>query len=161
MGTHSGALINKVHKLSTITDGTSKTLMLTEVRTRDHQRDPRGVWATAWTAGSIIAYDMHPRNPVTGDVDSGCGQPPRVADMPYVPMTYPGVDCHTPNSKPTGNADRLRECPESNLASLENMPCAPQGSPGTWTSAAPRSNHPGGVIAANCDGSVRWLDNEI
>ncbi len=154
-----GAMINELQPVSRIVDGTSKTIMLTEVRSRDHQRDPRGVWAAAWTAGSIMAYDMHPRKLNTESVDAACGTAPRLRNMPYVPFTYPDVDCHTPNSLPTGNSDQIRECPEGNIASLENMPCSKDDD--LWTSAAPRSRHPGGVNAAHCDGSVIWLGDEI
>jgi len=159
MRTHPGAMLNELQPLASITDGTSKTLMLSEVRTREHQSDPRGVWAAAWTAASILAYDMHPKNLTSNSADAGCGAPPRRRNMPYVPFTYPGIDCLTPNSIPQGNSDRLRDCPEGNVASLEGMPCDKHN--GTWTSAAPRSLHPGGVNAAHCDGSVIWINDEI
>jgi prepilin-type N-terminal cleavage/methylation domain-containing protein len=159
MRTHPGAFINDVQPIKSITDGTSKTLMLTEVRTRDNTDDPRGVWAAAWTAGSILAYDMHAKNLTANSAETGCGPAPHKRNLPYIPFQYPGVGCFPPNSKPIGNADMLRECPESNVASLENMPCAMQN--GTWTSAAPRSMHPGGVNATHCDASVVWVSDDI
>jgi prepilin-type N-terminal cleavage/methylation domain-containing protein/prepilin-type processing-associated H-X9-DG protein len=162
MRTHPGALTNELTKLSWISDGTSKTLMLTEVRTRDTLRDSRGVWAAAWTGGSIIAYDMHPGNSANDAVVGGCGDSPHKRNMRYVPWPYPMIDCLTPNSQPIGNEDKIHEASitESAAARLENMPASTDPN-GTWTSAAPRSNHPGGVNATQCDGSVRWLDNEI
>jgi prepilin-type N-terminal cleavage/methylation domain-containing protein/prepilin-type processing-associated H-X9-DG protein len=161
MRTHPGSLTSEPTKTSWITDGTSKTLMLTEIRTRDTQRDTRGVWAAAWTAGSILAYDMHPANAAASGAEAGCGASPHTRNMRYIPFVYPGVDCLTPNSMPSGNADKIRECPvtEAAGARLENMPCDPDN--GTWTAAAPRSNHPGGVNATHCDGSVRWIDTDI
>jgi prepilin-type processing-associated H-X9-DG protein len=32
---------------------------------------------------------------------------------------------------------------------------------GTWTAAAPRSSHPGGVNASHCDGSVFFVNDDI
>jgi prepilin-type N-terminal cleavage/methylation domain-containing protein/prepilin-type processing-associated H-X9-DG protein len=162
MRTHPGAFTNEPTKLSWITDGTSKTLMLAEIRTRDAQRDSRGVWAAAWTGGSIIAYDMHPANAAFSDAEGGCGPTPHTRNMRYIPYPYTGVDCLTPNSIPFGNEDKIHEAPitETAAARLDNMP-ASTDSDGKWTGAAPRSNHPGGVNATHCDGSVRWLDNEI
>jgi prepilin-type processing-associated H-X9-DG protein len=151
MRTFPGAMINEVQPLSRFVDGASKTLMLAEIRTRDHQRDPRGVWAAALSSGSILAYDMHSD---TGGV--GCGNK---RNMPYVPFENLDIDALTPNSRPTGNSDRLRDCPEPNIADLEIMPCAPDN--GTWTGGAPRSLHPGGVNSALADGSVLWLPDDI
>ncbi len=162
MRTHPGALTNEPTKLSWITDGTSKTLMLTEIRTRDSQRDSRGVWAAGFVGGSIIAFDMHPANAAVTAASTGCGDPlPKTRNMRYVPFNYTGIDSLTPNSIPLGNLDMIHECPptETVAARFENMPC--QTDNDTWTAVAPRSNHPGGVNATNCDGSVRWLDNEI
>jgi prepilin-type processing-associated H-X9-DG protein len=79
--------------------------------------------------------------------------------MPYNPFENLDIDALTPNSRPTGNSDRLRECPEPNIADLEIMPCAVDN--GTWTAGAPRSRHPGGVNAAHVDGSVIFLDDNI
>jgi hypothetical protein len=163
MRTHPGAFTNEPAKISWITDGTSRTLMLTEIRTRDNQRDSRGVWAATWTGGSIIAFDMHPANPGVTAAEPGCGASPHMRNMRYIPFVYttPPIDSMTPNSQPTGNNDMIHECPPNDTVSarLENTPC--EGDNGTWTSVAPRSNHPGGVNATNCDGSVRWIDNEI
>jgi hypothetical protein len=151
MRTFPAALINELQPLSRVLDGVSKTLMLAEIRTREHERDPRGVWAAAFSSGSILAYDMHSD---TGGV--GCGTKRNEA---YIPFENLDIDALTPNSRPTGNSDRLRDCPEPATADLEIMPCAPDN--GTWTGGAPRSLHPGGVNAANIDGSVAFLENEI
>jgi prepilin-type N-terminal cleavage/methylation domain-containing protein/prepilin-type processing-associated H-X9-DG protein len=161
MRTHPGGLTSETGKLKWITDGLSKSLMLTEIRTRDSQRDSRGVWAAAWTAGSIIAYDMHTANAAASGPEGGCGPSPHTRNMRYVPIPYPGIDCLTPNSMPLGNDDKIHEIPptETNAARVENMPAAPDT--GTWTAAAARSNHPGGVNAAYCDGSVTWINNDV
>ena len=54
-----GALISTGQKLSKVVDGSSKTIVFSEVRTRDHQQDERGVWALPWNAASILSLDMH------------------------------------------------------------------------------------------------------
>jgi prepilin-type N-terminal cleavage/methylation domain-containing protein len=161
MRTHPGAFTNEPTKLSWVTDGTSHTLMLSEVRTRDVPRDCRGVWAAAWTGGSILAYDMHPFNLSTGSVDAGCGPTPHKRNMRYIPTTYPDVDTEFPNSVSDSNPDQVHECPpnEQKAARFDNMPC--NKSAPAWTGAAPRSNHTGGVNAAHCDGSVFWISNDV
>jgi prepilin-type N-terminal cleavage/methylation domain-containing protein len=161
MRTHPSGLSNDLRKLAGISDGTSKTFLISEIKTRDSIRDPRGVWAAAWTAGSILALDMHTKAAGGGSAEVGCGPVPHRANMPYTPFIYPNVDCLTPNSQPSGNADQLRECnvQDKPQSRLEGMPCEVENS--TWTSAAPRSNHTGGVNAANCDGSVTFVTNEI
>jgi prepilin-type N-terminal cleavage/methylation domain-containing protein/prepilin-type processing-associated H-X9-DG protein len=151
MRTFPGAIISELQPISKITDGTTHTLMLAEVRTRDNESDPRGVWAAAWTSGSVLAYDMHAD---AGGV--GCGTK---RNTPYNPYENVDIDALTPNSRPTGNSDRLRECPEPNVADLEIMPCADDN--GTWTAGAPRSRHTGGVNAAHVDGSVIFLNDGI
>ncbi len=151
MRTFPGAMINEIQPLSRISDGTSKTLMLSEIRTRDHTRDPRGVWAAALSCGTILAYDMHSDTGLTG-----CGKKRTEA---YIPFENTSIDAMTPNSRPTGNSDRLKECPEPNVADLEIMPCSPDN--GTWTGGAPRSRHNGGVNSAKVDGSVEFLDDNI
>jgi len=146
-----GAMINEVQPLSQITDGTSKTIMLTEVRTREAQDDPRGVWAAAFCGGSIISFDMHDvGHPLGGGVQR---------NSQYNPFENVDIDALTPNSRPTGNSDRLRECTDPAGADLELMPCSLDNS--TWTGAAPRSSHSGGVNAALVDGSLYWLSDDI
>ena len=54
-----GSLIHVPQPLSHVQDGTSKTLMLTEVRTRDELRDQRGAWTLSWVGASVLGADMH------------------------------------------------------------------------------------------------------
>lgn len=148
-----GSLINEIQPVSRFTDGMSKSLMLTELRTRDHMNDPRGVWALAWTAGSLLAFDMHDQSTV-----SGC-QTGSKRNSPYLPRLST-TDPQPPNNPPTStNEDKIKECPDENLADLDLMPCGVDN--GTWTSAAPRSMHVGGVNATHADGSITWLANDI
>ncbi len=149
-----GALINEPQSLQKISDGTSKTLLLAEVRTRDNIADERGAWALGINGASLLSYDMHSSN--VGSAD--CASFKR--NSPYLPFDV-GTDPLPPNSSPgSNNDDRLVECPDQNGADLELMPCTAQTN-ATWVSAAPRSLHVGGVNAAHVDGSVIFLANEI
>lgn len=154
MRAYPGALINEKQPLARIVDGTSKTLMLSEVRTRDNESDPRGVWSAAWTGGSIISFDLHATS-------TGCPAN-ATRNMPYAPLprTKWLADPLPPNSPVTSNnEDKISECPDPAGADLELMPCGADN--GTWTAAAPRSLHVGGVNAAHVDGHLTWLADEI
>src|SRR6185295_13267063 len=56
--------------------------------------------------------------------------------------------------------DILYECPEPEVAQLERLQCADFASQ-RYMSAAPRSNHPGGVCASFLDGRVTFLSNDV
>jgi prepilin-type processing-associated H-X9-DG protein len=47
---------NVSSKLSQITDGTSKTIMLGEIRAGVHDGDPRGLWAFGHAGGNLLAW---------------------------------------------------------------------------------------------------------
>jgi hypothetical protein len=108
---------------------------------------------------------MHTQNATLSGVAGKCGEPKPgetfKRNMRYIPTTYPDVDSQPPNSISGSNPDQLHECPplEQRAARFENMPCSTDA--GTWTSAAPRSNHPGGVNATHCDGSSIFINNDI
>ena len=156
----SAVMINDEQAISKITDGLSKTIMLTEVRTRDNINDPRGAWAAAFAGGSIISYDMHSdSNPPTGTVISTTNATHKRLST-YIPLAYPGVAPLPPNTSATwSNVDYIRECPNSNVAGLEGMPCTTQSV--NRSTAAPRSMHIGGVNATHGDASVVFIKNDI
>jgi hypothetical protein len=154
-----GALIHEPQPLGRIEDGTSNTLLLGEIRTRDDDKDLRGAWALAWPGASMLAIDMH----AAGALLRICSQtnPPA-----YVPHTQYKDFVLTPNSErnSTGGdlADDLFSCDASTTklnSALERMPCV-STSPNQMIAAA-RSNHPGGVNNAHIDGSVRWIGDDI
>jgi prepilin-type N-terminal cleavage/methylation domain-containing protein/prepilin-type processing-associated H-X9-DG protein len=148
-----GALVNEPQEMKRVEDGTSRTIMLTEVRTREEITDQRGAWALAWPGSSVLGLDMH-----------GDGLPSstvRVCNQGYyayrpAPALAKGA---LPPNNPVGaeNADDLRVCNDVSGAQLEGMPCITSGS----NTAAPRSLHPGGVNATHVDGSVLFIVNEI
>jgi prepilin-type processing-associated H-X9-DG protein len=65
------------------------------------------------------------------------------------------------------NSDVLMRCPEGGLvaAQMQRMPCVvwnqKLGFPSTYSSAAPRSMHVGGVNVAFLDGRVNFLQDAV
>jgi prepilin-type N-terminal cleavage/methylation domain-containing protein len=151
-----GALQDQPQRLSRISDGASQTIFVAEVRTRDQERDPRGVWAAAWAGGSILAYDMHSK--AFPDVTPSTNPKP---NEPYNPFLYGGTEPGLPPNCAAnwGNVDYIRECPSSNTAGIEGMPCAKETP--SRTTAAARSSHPGGINASHVDGSVIWINDDV
>ncbi|MEN1681203.1 MAG: DUF1559 domain-containing protein [Planctomycetota bacterium] len=139
--------------LSDVTDGTSNTLMLSEVRTRDNTRDQRGVWALPWSGATLLAFDLHPR-PIRIPGRSGLSLPTESAD--YQPNNRSLGVTQPPNSK---QVDVLYECPDPVGEVLDRLPCTNQWQ--GYISAAPRSNHVGGVNAAYVDGRVDFLPDDV
>jgi prepilin-type processing-associated H-X9-DG protein len=155
MRVYPGAMINELQSLGRIIDGTSKTIMLAEVRTRDNEFDPRGVWAASWTGGSILAFDLHSNGVLLNASNAK-------RNMVYNPQIYSDGTPGLPPNTTVGwkNEDYIRECPESNEAGADGMPCF--GSMGSSRNvAAPRSRHQGGVNAAHADGSVLFIADDI
>jgi competence protein ComGC len=153
-----GALICEPQRTGRITDGLSHTLLVAEVRTRDVDRDPRGVWAAAWAGGSILGYDMHSK--LYPEVTPTSDPPPK-ANAPYSPFIYGGTEPGLPPNSPATwpNSEYIRECIQSNLAALDGMPCTKELP--SRSSGAPRSSHVGGINASHIDGSVIWVANEV
>lgn len=153
-----GALIVTGQPLSQIEDGTSNTIIFSEVRTLDLPQDERGAWALPWAGASILSFDMHPK----------CS----------VGLVCPDEDYYRPNPASLGVTqvpnssgrvvDTLHFCQpdsEQDRQSLfEGMPCGKWigriGATGYY-SAAPRSLHQGGVNVAYVDGHVEFLVDEV
>jgi prepilin-type N-terminal cleavage/methylation domain-containing protein/prepilin-type processing-associated H-X9-DG protein len=131
-------------------EGTSNTLLLSEVRVRPRTDDQRGAWAIGWNGASLLAYDLHDKQPV---VLSASGYDPELAALFF---TQP------PNNQGP-NTDMLYNCADPAGSQLSRMPCTTWQSGGTlaYLSAAPRSNHPNGVNAVFIDGHVGFLPNTI
>lgn len=135
--------------LRRVTDGLSRTLVLSEVRTRDDPLDQRGAWALPWAGASLLSFDMHP------------AQSRREAeiDVPvYRYVAYSLGKTQPPNSK---QADVLYACPDPVGEQVDALPCTTDLDRWGYISAAPRSNHPGGVNAACLDGSGHFLSDDV
>jgi hypothetical protein len=146
-----GALIGvRKHGLKNATDGTSSTILASEVRTRALDTDQRGAWALPWTGSSLLAFDMHH---LGGSSSAFEGDP---ASVP--------ASVQRPNNYLQPNSDMLYDCDQPADAQLQRMPCFTWGGSGSsfnYLSAAPRSQHPGMVLAAYLDGHVASLSNTI
>jgi prepilin-type N-terminal cleavage/methylation domain-containing protein/prepilin-type processing-associated H-X9-DG protein len=140
--------------LKRIKDGLSRTLLVTEVRARNHPLDQRGAWALPCVGSSLLAMDHESVHPVPGGAD--------LRDIPYVPNRNPVNPefIQVPN-KTTGSIhDHLYQCVKPKQAAAEGMPCN-TATGGRALIAAPRSLHPGGVNAAAIDGHVGFILNEV
>ena len=136
-------------RMKDVTDGTSQTLMLSEVRTRDNVEDQRGAWALPWSGATLLAFDLHPLRVATTNQ-----LPKKSADYEPNSLSY-GVT-QPPNSR---QVDVLYHCPDTVGEVLEGLPCTDFWA--GYISAAPRSQHPGGVNAAFVDGHVTFLRDEV
>lgn len=145
--------------LRKIQDGTVRTLVFAEIRTREHPQDQRGAWALPWSGATLLSFDLHPTKGTTGNSDRS------VAD--YSPSPYSIGLTQYPNSD---NPDVLYECPDIVGEQFDAMPCTtsksiyPNGDPRPlpgYISSAPRSLHVGGVNVVYLDGHVGFLENDI
>ncbi|QDU57564.1 DUF1559 family PulG-like putative transporter [Aeoliella mucimassa] len=120
-------------KLRQVTDGTSNTIMVGEIRAGINERDPRGAWAFGHAGGNLVAHngfnsDDSGPNYCGGNADDIAGQ---------------GFNC--------SSAEALNEC----------MPCYGGSSTDAIDQATFRSLHTGGVFVAMVDGSVSFVEDTI
>jgi prepilin-type processing-associated H-X9-DG protein len=148
-----------------VLDGTTTTLLVSEVRTRASELDQRGAWALPWTGSSILSFDMHDPK-----WDPHFYLPELKAELQPELLTLNGRMYH-PSSVSLGltqppnnlgpNMDMVYRCPPGDQ--LDGMPCLSFNATGeaAWLSAAPRSRHPGGVNVVFSDGHVGFLPDTI
>jgi type II secretory pathway pseudopilin PulG len=161
---YAGAIALYGQRLSQVTDGTSQTLVFSEVRTRDNADDQRGAWALPWSGSTLLAFDMHPAKQPDGNCAAYQCQnlqdlinPGRRVVAKFSPWRGSLGYTQTPNGP---EPDILYSCPEPEIAQLERLSCAEFAS-ARYMSAAPRSNHPGGVCASYLDGRVTFLSDDV
>jgi prepilin-type N-terminal cleavage/methylation domain-containing protein len=148
-----GALsMGREQRLADIRDGITHTILLSEVRVRGNEQDQRGAWALPWTGASLLAFDMH-CDPQTASHLSG--------GEVFSPWSASFGQTQPPNNQGP-NVDMLYKCTDIANAQLSKMPCANYGG-GQWQflSAAPRSNHIGGVVICTMGGTIRFLRNDV
>ena len=135
------ALISTGQKLSRVTDGTSKTIVFSEVRTLDPiPQDERGALALPWNAASLLS----PRIPPPRSEVDGNGCPPKYLPRAAVRLPIPAAEHDWPDG-PMSSA-LPRGCAVA--AQLDRMPCLKWAwdlGLGGYISASLRSNH---ILAA-------------
>ncbi|MCI0331894.1 MAG: DUF1559 domain-containing protein [Planctomycetes bacterium] len=123
--------------LRQITDGTSKTIMLGEIRAGLTEQDARGVWALGHAGASLIA------------------------------MYGAGGDANGPNFCGANSDDvyaDFSDAPGQCTAATNQLgiaECMTVSGGGGFDQATVRSKHPGGIHVAMCDGSVQFITDDI
>jgi len=128
--------INIAVRQHQISDGSSKTCLLGELRAGLTPYDPRGVWAL----GNPASSSMWGHGGIFGDA-------------------Y-GPNCLHPGADDIGNCDQVTQAfgGESKLAAM-GMGC--YNLYDNWAQGTARSLHVGGVFISMADGSVRWVSDTI
>jgi prepilin-type N-terminal cleavage/methylation domain-containing protein len=124
-------------KLRRITDGTTKTFMLGEIRAGVSDQDPRGVWALGHAGPSIVT-----KYGAGGDTNGPNTCDSRGDDIPWSACNGQGKCINT-----GANQELQALC----------MGCI--NSP--FDQMGVKSMHQGGVFMAMCDGSVQFITDDI
>ena len=144
--------------ISKVRDGLSKSALATEVRTRDKEYDSRGAWALPYAGSNLVALDLHDITIRTEGWDTSLKglryfpDPEVIAD----PESGPAPP-QAPNSD-TDFGDTIVRCPDPEEARAMGMPCSQYEN---FWSAAPRSNHQGGVNTVMLDGHVGFVVDNV
>lgn len=125
--------VNTQLKLGQISDGTSKTIMLGELRSGINEFDHRGTWAFGHAGGNLLA----------GLGANGDANGPNACNLFADDLPARSIDCN--------GADLI-------AAQQLCMTCF-NGS--GIDQATTRSSHTGGVFTAMCDGSVSFTSDDI
>jgi len=160
-----GALIAGGQELAAIEDGTTHTIVVAEIRTLDSPSDSRGAWALPWPGATLLSFDLHPNGWETNHDGTGAGDGYHAQiRSPYQASPESLGESMRPNNQGP-NADTIKLCQGELLraASDASMPCTLDLPPGTrgYMTAAPRSQHAGGVNSAYLDGHVQFLPDDI
>ena len=131
--------VNNGVSLARITDGTSNTVMVAELRSGLNSLDIRGTWAIGFEGASLCCH-AKPYNP-----------------SPNAKFQQPMGTCDDGGDEIQGCFAFAAQFP--NRAAL-GMPC--NCTQGVFNSGGQaRSMHPGGVNVAFCDGSVKFIKDTI
>jgi hypothetical protein len=129
---------NQAVKLRHITDGTTKSMMIGEIRAGLTELDGRGVWALGHAGASLLA--MH----------GGGGD----ADGPNA--------CYGNGSSDDIYSDVCTGAAAPGIAAVAQAECMSCLYGNVFQQATARSSHTaGGVHVAMCDGSVQWVSDDV
>ena len=136
--------------ISQITDGTSKTIMLGEIRAGLIPIDSRGTWAMSGACPSAMFEHGY-----QGDDNGPNSIQPKADDT---------ANCSNIEAQLTGTSPQANNSVGEAYLIQMGMPCSDDnyGSNNwaNWQQTA-RSMHLGGVFVAFCDGTVRFLDEGV
>ena len=139
---------NSSTTMSKISDGTSKTVAIAELRADPDSNGARGIWALQCGSSGVYGHAAN----------SWRYQTQGAANDYYTLNIGP----NNPGDPLQQSGDRSVGC-ASTLSAVQlygqGMGCAAND----WEngSVGPKSQHPGGVQTVFCDGSVHWLDDTI
>jgi prepilin-type N-terminal cleavage/methylation domain-containing protein len=155
--TNRGVMLQNVAcSLKQITDGSSKTVIVAEIRADIGPSANRGIWAGNSGVSSLIGfgagvgstvYDAGPNYAFGGgltanggDLSPTCSYAMNSAGSASsaAPLVALGMGC----SQWTGTAPQPANAPDN-------------------AQTGPKSMHPGGVLSVFCDGGVHWIDDAI
>lgn len=160
-----GRLIAGGQELASIEDGTTHTIVMAEIRTLDSPSDSRGAWALPWPGATLLSFDMHPNGWETNHDGTGAGdgyhaqirspyEASSRASASRCDLTIKGLT-PTLSSSAGGTTASRRRC--KNALHARSTTWNARG----YMTAAPRSQHPGGVNGAYIDGHVQFLPDDI
>jgi prepilin-type N-terminal cleavage/methylation domain-containing protein/prepilin-type processing-associated H-X9-DG protein len=121
-------------RFAEVTDGTSNTILVAELRAGKSPLDPRGVWALGFPSSSIVNAGRAASNPTPNNILGDSGR----------------------------DGDEIQTCSKfwtPTIGSQDRLGCMKGGS--LMTSGMSRSLHPAGVNVCFADGSVRFIKNNI
>ena len=143
-------------KLRRVVDGVSKTLVASEVRALALPKDQRGAWALPYPGSTLLGLDWHHQF-----------QPHENNNIQLIEYYIPSPDyagsAQMPNNYTNPNiGDALWVCQNHvQMREVHRAPCFKIGGSSGYMSAAPRSNHPGGVHSVALDGHAGFLSQDI
>jgi len=136
---------NVALKLKQITDGTSHTILLAEIRVGLNEWDRRGIWAMSGSGTNALYWHGWSNSPFTFGPANGPNDPSPESDdivgcLQAINGFGPGVD-------------------GALIMQREGMTC--RANRGLYGQAGARSTHTDGVYVAYADASVHFINNDI